>query len=129
MFYSNLLLKLCSLQSYWIMFWRYQKGNQQPQIEDEQTTQDQQKWEKKTYNDLQNTAQKTTDWETRTSQKIDELGCFGGWNSSCSISGIRRVTVKRHEHHEIWKSRWTATCVNKSKRNTINCIRKKQSTL
>jgi hypothetical protein len=50
--------------------WRYQKGNQQPQIEDEQTTQDQQKWEKKTYNDLQNTAQKTTDWETRTSQKI-----------------------------------------------------------
>ena len=30
-------------------------------------------------------------------------------------SGIRRFTVKRHEHHLIYKSSWTPVCVNEYK--------------
>ena len=44
--------------------WRYQRGNQNPYIEEEQTTQ----WQK-------------------------ELRCSGRFSSSCSISGTRRVNL------------------------------------
>jgi hypothetical protein len=33
-------------------------------------------------------------------------GC-GRENSSCSTSGTRRVTGKRHERHSLWDSCWT----------------------
>ena len=32
--------------------------------------------------------------------------CSGRVNSSSPTSGIRRVTIKRHEHHVTWKSCW-----------------------
>ena len=33
--------------------------------------------------------------------------CSGRVSSSCSTFDTRRVTVKRHERHLIWKSSWT----------------------
>ena len=36
-------------------------------------------------------------------------------NGACSTSYTCRVTVKRCEHHLIWKSCWTPVCVNKYK--------------
>jgi hypothetical protein len=36
---------------------------------------------------------------------------------SCSPRDTRRITVKPHDHNQIWKSRWTQVCVNKYKLN------------
>ena len=72
--------------------WRYQMGNQNPYIEEEQTTQ----WPKeKVQKDKQRSTKhshKTKDRVTRTPLKIGgELRCSGRENSSCSTSGIHRV--------------------------------------
>jgi hypothetical protein len=62
--------------------WRYQRGNRNPYIEEEQTTQ----WPKDTH--------KTKDRVTRTPLKTGgELWCSGRVSSSCSTSGIRRVNL------------------------------------
>ena len=69
--------------------WRYQRGNQNPYIEEEQTTQvqkDKQRSAKHTY--------KTKDRVTRTPLKSGvELGCSGRVSSSCSTSDTRRVNL------------------------------------
>jgi hypothetical protein len=70
----------------------------------------------RTNNDLQNITQKTKDRATRTSLKAGgELMCSGRVNSSCLTCDTRRVTVKRHEQRQIWKSCWTPVHVNKYK--------------
>jgi len=70
------------------------KGNQNPQIEDEQTRQWQKKKDKRSNNDLQNTTQKTKDRGTRTQLKTGGEHMFSGTvSSSCSTSDIRRVTL------------------------------------
>jgi hypothetical protein len=74
--------------------WRYQRGNQNPYIEEEQTTQwpnekvqkDKQRSTKHTY--------KTKDRVTRTLLKAGcELRCSRRVSSSCSISDSRRVNL------------------------------------
>jgi hypothetical protein len=74
--------------------WRYQRGNQIPYIEEEQTTywpkekvqKDKQRSTKHTY--------KSKDRVTRTPLKTGgEIRCSGRVNSSCSTSGNRRVNV------------------------------------
>jgi hypothetical protein len=74
--------------------WRYQRGNQNPYIEEEQTTQ----WPKeKVQKDKQRSTRptyKTKDRVTRTPVKTGgELMCFAGVSSSCSTSGTRRVNL------------------------------------
>ena len=73
---------------------RYQRGNQNPYIEEEQTTQwpkekvqkDKQRSTKHTYNNK--------DRVTRTPPKTrGELMCSGRVSSSCSTSGTRRVNL------------------------------------
>jgi hypothetical protein len=74
--------------------WRYQRGNQNPYIEDEQTTQwpkekvqkDKQRYTKHTY--------KTKDRVTRNPpQTGGERRCSGRVSSSCSTSDTRRVNL------------------------------------
>jgi hypothetical protein len=72
--------------------WRYQRGNQNPYIEEKQTTQ----WPKeKVQKDKQWSTEhthKTNDRVTRTTLKTEsELICSGRVSSSCSISGTRRA--------------------------------------
>jgi len=74
--------------------WRYQRGNQKPYIEEEQTTQ----WSKeKVQKDKQLSTKhtyKTKDRVTRTPLKTgDELRCSGRVSSSYSTSGTRRVNL------------------------------------
>ena len=72
----------------------------------------QKKQDKGTNNDLQNIAQKTKDWATRTPLKIGgELVCSGMVSSSCSTSDNRRVTlVTTHTiSHEWGKDRVVLT--------------------
>jgi hypothetical protein len=74
--------------------WRYQRCNQKPYIEEEQTTQ----WPKeKVQKDKQRSTKhthKTKDRVTRTPLKTEgELRCSGRVNSSCSTSGTRRVNL------------------------------------
>jgi hypothetical protein len=73
--------------------WRCQRGNQNPHIEEEQTTQ----WPKeKVQKDKQRSTKhifKTKD-RTRTPLKTEgELRCSGWISSSCSTSGTRRVNL------------------------------------
>jgi hypothetical protein len=74
--------------------WRYQRGNQNPYIEEEQTTQ----WPKeKVQKDKQRSTKhtyKTKDWVTRTPLKPGgELGWSGRVSSSCSTSDTRRINI------------------------------------
>ena len=74
--------------------WRYQKGNQNPYIEEEQTTQ----WpQEKVQKDKQRSTKhtyKTKDRVTRTPWKTGgELRRSGRISSSCSTSGTRRVNL------------------------------------
>jgi hypothetical protein len=74
--------------------WRYQRGNQNPYIEEEQTT----KWPKeKVQNDKQRSTKhtyKTKDRVKRTPLKTGgELRCSWRVSSSCSTSGTRRVNL------------------------------------
>ena len=73
---------------------RYQKGNQNPYIEGEQTTQ----WPReKVHQDKQRStkhAYKTKHRVTRTPLKTEgEFMCSGRVSSSCSTSGTRRVNL------------------------------------
>jgi len=75
-------------------FSRYQRGNQNPYIEEEQTKQ----WPtEKVQKDKQRSTKhthKTKDRVTQTPLKIgDELKCFGKVSRSCSTSGTRRVNL------------------------------------
>ena len=74
--------------------WRYQRDNQNPYIEEEQTTQ----WPKeKVQKDKQRSTKhtyKTKDRVTRTPLKTEgELKCSGRVSSSCSTTGTRRVNL------------------------------------
>jgi hypothetical protein len=74
--------------------WRYQRGNQKPYMEKEQTTQ----WPKeKVQKDKQRStkhAYKTKDRVTRTPLKTrGELRCSGKVSSSCCTSGTHRVNL------------------------------------
>ena len=74
--------------------WRYQQGNQNPYVKEEQTTQ----WPKeKVQKDKQRSTKhtyKTKDRVTRTPLKTGgELRCSGRVSSSCSTSGTRRVNL------------------------------------
>jgi hypothetical protein len=74
--------------------WRYQRGNQKPYIEEEQTTQ----WPKeKAQKDTQRSTKHTykiKDRETRTPLKTGgELRCSGRVSSSCSTIGTRCVNI------------------------------------
>ena len=74
--------------------WRYQRGNQNPYIEEEQTTQ----WPRENVQmgkqRSTNHTYKTKDRVTRTPLKTGgELRCSGRVGSSCSTSGTRRVNL------------------------------------
>jgi hypothetical protein len=74
--------------------WRYQRGNQNPYIEEEQKTQ----WPKeKIQNDKQRSTKhtyKAKDRVTRTPLKTGgELRCSGRVSTSCSTSDTRRVNL------------------------------------
>ena len=76
--------------------WKYQRGNQNPYINEEQTTQ----WPKeKVQKDKQRSTKHTytfKDRVTRTPLKIrDELRCSGRVSSFCSTSGTRLVNLDR----------------------------------
>ena len=72
--------------------WRYQRGNQNPQIEKEQTTQWlKEKGQKDKQQSIKHT-HKIKDRVTRTPLKTgSELKCSGRVGKSCSKSGTRRV--------------------------------------
>ena len=99
--------------------WRYQKGNQNPYIE-EQTTQ----WQKKVQKDkLRSTkhTHKTKNRVTRTPLKAGgELRCSGMVGSSSSTSGTRRCNLVTNPmiSHEWWKALATfywCACTNPGK--------------
>jgi hypothetical protein len=88
--------------------WRYQRGNQNPYIEEKQTTQ----WPKeKVQKDKQRSTKhtyKTKERVTRTPLKTGgELRCSGRVSSSCSTSDTRRVNLVTHpvKSHERGKDR------------------------
>jgi len=116
---NRMAIKIYSIRK----VWRYQSGNQNPYIEEGQTTQ----WskdrqhngqKKKTDNTmvkrkrtkgqnnvLQNITHKTKDRVTRAWRKTGgELRCSGRVSSSCSISGSRRVNLVTNAMiSESWK--------------------------
>jgi hypothetical protein len=73
--------------------WRYQRGNQNPYIEEQQTTQ----WPKEKVQKGKRSKKhsyKARDRVTRTPLKTGgELRCSGRVSSSCSTSGTRRVNL------------------------------------
>ena len=74
--------------------WRYQRGNQNPYIEEEQITQwPKEKWQK----DKQRSTKyshKTKERVTRTPQKTGgELRCSRRVSGSCPTSGTRRINL------------------------------------
>ena len=89
----NFLLHLIVFYCIWRV-WIYQRCNQNPYIEEEQTTQ----WPKeKVQKDKQRSTKhthKTKDWVTRTPLKTGgELRCSGRVSSSCSTNGTSRVDL------------------------------------
>jgi hypothetical protein len=87
--------------------WRYQRGNQNPYIEEEQTT----KWPKeKVQKDKQRSTKHThttKDRVTRTSLKTgSELRCTGRVSSSWSNSATRRVNLVTNRW---WMRKWPFT--------------------
>jgi hypothetical protein len=92
---KSVLLPLSSQYVYMTRrVWRYQRSNQNPFIQEEQTTQ----WPKeKPQKDKQRSTKhtyKTKDRVTRTPLKTGgELRCSGRVNISCSTSGTRRVNL------------------------------------
>ena len=74
--------------------WRYQRGNQNRYIEEEQTTQWQKEKVQKNKQRLTKHAYKTKDRVTRTPLKtVGELRCSGRVSSSCSTSDTRCVNL------------------------------------
>ena len=89
------LVIFCDLPDVTRRVWRYQRGNQNPYIEEGQTTQ----WPKeKVHKDKQRSTKHTNkikDRVTWTPLKTGcELRCSGRIGSSCSTSGTRRVNLK-----------------------------------
>ena len=88
--------------------WRYQRHNQNPYIEEEQTTQwPKEKVQKEKQRSTKHT-HKTKDRVTRTPLKTGgELRCYGNVRSSISTSGIRRVNLVTYPviSHEWGKDR------------------------
>ena len=88
--------------------WRYQMGNQNRYIEEEQTTQwPKEKVQKNKQGSTKHTY-KTKDRVTRTPLKTrGELRCFGRVSSSCSTSDTRRVNLVTNSvtSHEWGKDR------------------------
>ena len=102
---------------YWTLFialrrvWRYQRGNQNPYIEEEQTTQ----WPKERVqrNKQRSTkhTHKTKDGETRTPFKTGgELMCSGRVSSSCSTSDNRRVNLVTNGECRVWNRNCLPFC-------------------
>ena len=94
--FSFLCLFMTMVDCFYILrrVWRYQRGNQNPYIEEEQTRQ----WPKeKVQKDKQRSTKhtyKTKDRVTRTPLRTgSELRCFGREDSSCSTSDTRRVNL------------------------------------
>ena len=88
--------------------WRYQRGNQNPYIEEEQTTQ----WPKEiVQKDIQRSTKhtyKAKNRVTRTPLKIgNEFSCFGRVSSSCSTSDTCRFNLVTNPviSHERGKAR------------------------
>ena len=76
-----------------VLFFRYQRGNQNQYIEEQTTQWPKEKVQKDTQRSTKH-AHKSKDRVTRTPLKTrDELRCFGRINSSCSTSGTRRVNL------------------------------------
>ena len=74
--------------------WGYQRGNQNPQFKERQTTQWSKEKDKRTNNDLQNITRKTKDLSsTNTTKNGDELRCSGKVDNFCSTSGTHRITL------------------------------------
>ena len=74
--------------------WRYQKANQNPYIEEGQTTQSPKEKVQKDKQRFTIHTHKTKDRVTRTPLKTrGELKCFGRVSGSCSTSGTRRVNL------------------------------------
>ena len=92
--YSHLVFLFTACNMHRRRVWRYQRGNQNPYIEEEQTT----KWSKeKVQKDKQRSTKhtyKTKARVTRTSLKTGgEFRWSGRVSSSCSTSGTRRVNL------------------------------------
>ena len=85
---------MSAVENYLRRIWRYQRGNQNPYIEEEQTTQwPKEKVQKAKQRSTKHT-HKTKDRVTRTTIKTGgELGCSGRVSSSCFASGTRRVNL------------------------------------
>ena len=69
--------------------------------------------DKKTKNVPQNTTHDIKKIEQKEHHK--EYGVLRKLSTKCSsnsINATRRFTIKRHEHHFIWKSFWTPVYVN-----------------
>jgi hypothetical protein len=103
------------IQWYARRVWIYQRGNQNQQIEG-QTTQRQNKKDKRINNDLQSTTHKTEDRVTQAPLKLgDEIMCSCRVSSSCSTSGTRRVNLvttlvicyEWGKDREVLTTRWT----------------------
>jgi hypothetical protein len=70
--------------------WGYQRGNQNPYIEEEQITQ----WPKeKVQKDKQRSTRHTYKTKDRVTRTRGELRCFGRMSSSCSTSDTRRINL------------------------------------
>ena len=89
--------------------WRYQRIIRSHKPKKDRQYNGQVKQDKRTKIDQQIIiTQKTKDWPTGSPLKTEgKLRCSGRVSSSCSTFDTRRVIVKRHEHHLIWKSCWT----------------------
>jgi hypothetical protein len=112
--YTYLLYEYFLCQSYFRPYtiwrvWRYQRGNQNAYIEEEQKTQ----WSKeKVQKDKQRSTKhthKTKDRVTRTPLKTgDELRCSWSVSSSVSTNGTRRANLVTNPVDKSWmrKGKW-----------------------
>jgi hypothetical protein len=105
---------MCLVWSLYLVWrvWRYQRGNQNPYIEEEQTTKWPKEKEQKDKQRLTKHAYKTKDRVTRTPIKTgDELRCPGRVRRSCSTSDTRRVNLVTNPviSHEWGKEREVLT--------------------
>ncbi len=90
-----LCLRLDILKRYQLgRVWRYQRGNQNPYIEEVKTTQSTKEEVQKDKQRSTKHTHKTKDRVTRTPLKIEgEISCSGSVSSSCSTSGTRRINL------------------------------------
>ena len=102
--------------------WRYQRGNQNPCIEEEQTTQGS---KEKVQMDKQRSIKcthKTKDRVTRTSLKIrGELRCSGRVSSSCSTIGTCPVNLVTNPVIKSWMRKGQRSVYNKWNISVVIC--------